>query len=93
VGHAAKQDRKGFDIEWREINHRTLGRNKIPIAVIFKTLEDILAYLGRKREAALYQTLFKEISGAYPELTTLLVEKPLAVLTHEGVWNQLLSRM
>jgi len=91
AGHAGKQDKKGFDIEWHEFNHQTLGRNKIPRAVIFKTLDDILAYIGKTREANQYQTLFKDITARYPELVPLLIEKPLDVLTHEAVWSELLA--
>lgn len=91
VGHAAKQDEKGFDIEWHEFNHRTLGRNRIPKAVIFRTLDDILSYLGKDGEANQYQTLFKKITARCPELEALLIEKPLDVLHHAEVWDELLA--
>ncbi len=91
AGHAAKPDKKGFDIEWYEFNHRTLGRNRIPKAVIFRTLDDILSYLGKTREAHQYQMLFKKITACCPELEALLIEKPLAVLHHAAVWDELLA--
>ncbi|MDA8134363.1 MAG: DUF2220 family protein [Desulfobacteraceae bacterium] len=89
--HAAKQDKKGFDIEWYEFNHRALGRNKIPKAVIFRTLDDILSYLGKTGEAHQYQMLFKKITDCCPELEALLIEKPLDVLHHAAVWDKLLA--
>ncbi len=91
AGHAGKPDKKGFDIEWHEFNHKTLGRNKLPKAVIFKTLDDILAYIGKTGEADLYQRLFKDITAQYPELAPLLIEKPLDVLAHEAVWKEFLT--
>ncbi len=91
TGHAKKEGKKGFAIEWHEFNHKTLGRNKIPKAVIFKTLDDILAYIGKTGETLQYQAFFKDITAQYPELSPLFIEKPLEVLKHGPVWNELLS--
>ncbi|OGR27929.1 MAG: hypothetical protein A2277_01100 [Desulfobacterales bacterium RIFOXYA12_FULL_46_15] len=91
AGHAAKQDKKGFNIEWHQFNHRTLGKNRIPKAVIFRTLDDILFYLGKTGEANQYQVLFKKIIACCPELEGLLIEKPLDVLHHAEVWDKLLA--
>lgn len=91
TGHGGKDHKINFTIEWQEINHQTLGKNKIPKAVIFQTLDDILSYLGRTIQARQYQTLFKQITDRYPELADLLTQKPLEVLTHEAVWKELLA--
>lgn len=85
------KDRQGFAIEWREFNHRILGKNKLPVALVFNTLEDLLSYLGKTGEAKLYTLLFHEITGQFPELTSLLTEKPLDVLSHQDVWPELLA--
>jgi len=89
--HGGKDNQINFTIEWQEINHHTLGKNKIPKAVIFQTLDDILSYLGRTIHARRYQTLFKQITDRYPELADLLTQKPLDVLNHDTVWNKLLA--
>lgn len=89
--HAEKQDKTLFRIEYREVNHRTLGKNKIPKAVIFETLEDILSYLEKNREIKRFKKRFNKITKIHPELTSLMVEKPLTVLDHEGCWEQLLN--
>ncbi len=91
VRHAATPEKKGYVIEWRKINHRTLGRDKIPTAVIFHSLDDVLAHLGRMRQAKRYEALFRQITEPYPELTDLLMEKPLDVLAYEPVWPELLA--
>lgn len=89
--HGRKNNKINFTIEWHEFNHQTLGKNKIPKAVIFHTLDDILSYLGKTIQARQYQTLFKQITDRFPELADLLTQKPLDVLTHDIVWNELLA--
>ena len=89
--HAGKQNKKSYSIEWREFTHQTLGKNKLPKAVIFQTLVHILSYLGKTKQAEQYKTLFKEITAPYPELAGLLIQKPHEVLKHGIVWEKLLA--
>ena len=89
--HAGKQNKKFYSIEWREFTHQTLGKNKLPKAVIFQTLDHILSYLGKTKQTEHYQTLFKEITAPYPELAGLLIQKPHEVLKHGLVWEKLLA--
>ncbi len=91
IDHAGTETKKGFDIEWQVVNHRTLGKNKMPKAVIFHTLDDLAAYLGKAPEIRRYHQLFKKITAQFPELEPLLMEKPLDVLAHDKVWPQLLA--
>lgn len=91
VGHAGHGSKAGYDIEWRTINHRSLGRNKLPVAVIFPTLKDIVRYVGRHGEAARFQTLYSEIVESCPELGPILKKYPNDVLRHDGAWDRLLS--
>lgn len=91
MAHAGRQNSKKFTLEWQEINHRTLGRNRIPRAVIFHTLDQIFGYLGKTVAAERYQSLFKEITAPYPELADLLIERPLDVLAHDTTWPSLLA--
>lgn len=89
--HSKQGCGKGFDLEWRETNHRTLGRNAIPVAALFNSLEDIFAYLGKTKEAHQFFELFTFITDDYPELKDLLKEKPLDVLSHGPFWTELLA--
>ncbi len=89
--HGEKDNKINFTIEWHEFNHQSLGKNKIPKAVVFQTLDNILSYLGKTIQARRYQTLFKQITDRYPELADLLTQKPLEVLNHDTVWKELLA--
>lgn len=90
IGNHARTP-EGFSIEWQEVNHRTLGRNRIPRAVIFTCLDDIFSYLGKTGEAARYKKRFKEITARFPGLAPLLMENCLEVLAHDRVWTELLA--
>ncbi len=91
VRHEAGEKAAGFSIEWQEMNHRVLGKNKIPKAVMFHTLEDIVAYLGKKGEFLQFKSLFRKVTLRFPELYDPLLKTPLLVLDHEPVWDQLLA--
>lgn len=91
VRHGAGENKPGFSIEWQTINHRVLGKNKIPKAVVFYTLEDVISYIGKKDQADRFETLFHEIVTKFPELKAPLLKKPMLVLVHESVWGKLLA--
>ncbi len=91
VRHGAGEDKPGFTIEWQEMNHRVLGKNRIPKAVVFNTLEDVISYLGKKAEAKQFQTSFHKITGRFPELKAPLLKRPMLVLAHGPEWEKLLA--
>src|SRR5262249_8782040 len=40
----------GYTVEWREVNSRKLGRNKLPARILFETREDHLRFIGKEKE-------------------------------------------
>jgi hypothetical protein len=84
-------DRPGFTIEWHEFTHRTLGKNRLPAAVIFPTPADVISFLGKTRQAGRYHTLFRTITDRFPQLSGLLLDHPLTVLDHDQAWEKLLA--
>ena len=91
VSHESAPDRPGFTIEWHEFTHRTLGKNRLPTAVIFPTLADVISFLGKTRQANRFHTLFQTITARFPQLAGLLLEHPLTVLQYDKVWEELLA--
>lgn len=81
----------GYELEWLEINHRQLGRNKIPVAAIFHRPADSLAFIGKTGEAAQFHQLCAEILKSCPALRPWLTRKPLQALAHADVWPKLLG--
>lgn len=81
----------GFQLEWREFNHRQLGRNRIPVAAILESERDGLALIGKQRDAARFQAMASTIAAAYPPLASWLKKHPLTVLDHAENWPRLLA--
>jgi hypothetical protein len=91
VSHERSPDRAGFFIEWHDFTHRTLGKNRLPAAVIFPTPADVAGFLGKTRQANRFHTLFHTITDRFSQLAELLLNHPLAVLQHDKVWEELLA--
>ncbi len=82
---------RGFQLEWREFNHRQLGRNRIPVAAIVESEQDGLVLIGKQRDATRFRTLAATISEAYPALVPWLKKRPLTVLDQAGNWPRFLA--
>lgn len=82
---------EGFQLDWREFNHRQLGRNRIPIAAIVESELDGLALIGKQRDAARFRALVATIATANPELAPWLKKRPLTVLDQAENWPRLLA--
>jgi hypothetical protein len=83
----------GYRLEWREINHRQLGRNKLPVAAIFDQAEPVLAFAGKRREAGRLVQLAGGIVAAFPQLRDWLIRRPLTVLEQAADWPALLATL
>lgn len=88
---AKEQTGTGYQLDWRELNHRQLGRNRIPVAAILESERDGLALIGKQRDATRFRALAATISGAYPALIPWLKKRPLTVLDHAENWPGLLA--
>jgi hypothetical protein len=81
----------GYDIAWRDINHRQLGRNRIPDRVVFAAEADALRLLGRAADARRFDQLAAMTLHAFPELHNWIGRRPLAVLEHAASWERILA--
>lgn len=88
---AREQTGTGYQLEWREFNHRQLGRNRIPVAAILESERDGLALIGKQRDATRFRTLAATIAGNFPALSAWLKKRPLTVLDHAENWPRLLA--
>ncbi|HUX42137.1 MAG TPA: DUF3322 domain-containing protein [Rectinemataceae bacterium] len=93
AGLSAGECRPGYRLEWREVNHRQLGRNSLPVAAIFDLAADAVAFAGRRREAVRLVVLAREIESAFPRLANWVAEHPLVVLEHGEEWPALLGAL
>ncbi len=82
---------KGYELEWREVNHRQLGRNKTPVAAVFADQTEALEFIGKAGEAEKFSKISAEITASFPELHPWLHKRPLRVLEHNREWPRLLA--
>lgn len=80
----------GYDILWIEINHRQLGRNRLPKAVVFEHRSDALAWLRVEKQVRRFEQLSRVTQESFPELARWLSERPFSLLEHEAEWPRIL---
>ena len=81
----------GYEIEWAELNHRQLGRNRLPDRIFVPTETDALRLIGREREARRFQELHKITTAMFPELAEWLGLRPFVALDQAAEWPKILS--
>ncbi|MDP9413218.1 MAG: DUF3322 domain-containing protein [Pseudomonadota bacterium] len=81
----------GYDIVWREVRHRQLGRNRVPHELVVPDPTDGLRLIRKQAEAARFADLLAATSKAFPELVPWLARKPLLALDHAGDWPRILA--
>lgn len=81
----------GYDIEWREINHRQLGRNRLPAQVVLASEADALRLLGRLGDAKRFAQLAGVTLQAFPQLQEWLQRRPMTLLEQAPVWQRIIA--
>lgn len=78
-----------YRIEWRSVNHRTLGANQLPDKIWVDSLEDALAIIGKRRSAHLFAQLLEQ-SKQLPAISPWLKKRPLRAIELFEDWPKLL---
>src|SRR5690606_16560278 len=78
-------------IEWREVNHRVLGRQRVPQAVWIDEREAALGLIGKRADAARFDTLLALIRARQPALLPWLARRPLQALALADYVERLLD--
>lgn len=81
----------GYELVWRDINHRQLGRNRIPVAAIVESEASALRMIGRGADARRFDELLASTLGAFPALRPWLARQPLRLLEHREGWERVLA--
>jgi hypothetical protein len=82
---------QGFTLEFEEIVHRQLGRNRVPGRVWVSTEADALRILGKQRAAENFHSLRRMILAAIPALDAWVTAFPLKVLEFEDQWERVIA--
>ena len=80
-----------YRIEWRNINHRILGANKIPAEIWIDSLDDALAFIGKRLAVEQFAALVALTRKHQPKLLPWLVKRPLRALELAEEWPRFLE--
>ena len=89
--HAAEKG--DFSLQWESRNHRQLGRNEIPCAVVFETREQAQGFIRHRRQAERFSACFEALTSEFAELHDWALAYPLTVLDHHDNWPRLRAVM
>jgi hypothetical protein len=81
----------GYRLVWREVQHRVLGTNRIPVEAWIDTLDDAVAVIGRRREVERFRAVVARTQAEQPQLIPWLARYPLRALDAGNDWDRLLQ--
>ncbi|MBA1437584.1 MAG: hypothetical protein FAF05_01130 [Epsilonproteobacteria bacterium] len=81
----------GFVLEYEQKRFSAVGEQKVPVSVVFDTLEGYLQFVKKSKEFELFVQLYGMIVSRYPKLYDFIVQKPFVVLEYQNVWGSLLN--
>jgi hypothetical protein len=80
-----------YGIEWREINHRLLGRNRVPARIVVSGEREALEMIGKTDDAARFRSLAAVTLEKLPELGGWLARRPLIALENAADWERVIE--
>jgi len=80
-----------LQLQWREVNHRSLGRQQLPAALLLSTPEQAAALIGKRQALKQFVQLYQTTSQRCPALQPWLLKRPLKALDLAAVWARLLD--
>ena len=81
----------GYEIEWTQINHRQLGRNRLPTGARIDTEQDALRLIGKRQDAERFSRLAAMSLARFPGLGDWLGRHPMRLLEHADDWERILA--
>lgn len=91
VSGSEESGRRGYRIEWQQVQHRKLGEQRLPARIVVPSPEDALTLVGKTRQAKVCAERVNLISARFPALATWCDLKPLTVLEFAADWERLLA--
>lgn len=81
----------GYQLAQKTLEHRQLGHQSLPCAVVFQQANDFLNYLGLRKTFSTFQALSQISLQQEPLLLNWLLRYPLKVTQYAEQWQQLLT--
>ncbi len=80
----------GYQLVWREVNHRQLGRNNVPAQAVVASESDAFRMLGCQGAVRRFDQMAAATLAEFPSLRQWLVLHPMTVLANEAGWQRIL---
>ncbi len=80
-----------YQIEWKTVNHRKLGKNELPCLARFNNVEQVLPLIQKQRDFAKYKELSAALLETFPKLYVWLNQYPFTVLQFADHWTSLIN--
>ena len=81
----------GYEIDWVEVTHRQLGRNRIPTGAVVPSEQDALELLGKRKQAETVYRLAGVTAAEFPGLKAWLADHPMKLLDSAADWERMLG--
>lgn len=78
-------------IEWREVRHRVQGLQRLPDQAWLDTPDDVLALLGKRRDAERLMQVVSSTRAQVPSLLPWISRRPLQAIALADDWSRLLA--
>jgi hypothetical protein len=78
-------------IEWREVNHRVQGAQRLPASVWVDTLNDAIAMIGKRSDMVRFESMLAMTQAMKPTLLQWLGKRPLQAIDLAEAWPRLLD--
>jgi hypothetical protein len=79
----------GYSIEFREVAHRQLGRQRMPQRIFIETENDLLKLCGKTKEFKLFMEACRVSEHKLPELTGFIARETVKLIPFFAVWEKL----
>jgi hypothetical protein len=69
-----------FRLEWQQVNNRILGQNRLPVAVVFDSRENLLRYINKGPDFKLFTESVGQVLAVFPELKEWIFKHPFTLI-------------
>lgn len=81
----------GYVINKEDVRFRRTGSHSLPQSITFDSLEDYIAFIGKKKEWNSFLHSNNLIQNEIPELKEWVLTNPQAVIENDGKWASLIK--